>query len=215
MGLARDLERRLEQLVDGLASRIFRGRVHPVELGTRLEREADLAVFETPAGPAVPNAFDITMGGEPEAEDAVRAAERELEDVMSQSAAERGWRLEGPISVRIHFGEGPPSAVSLVTSVEPGQLEPWAHLQSPGRELPVRFNRSIVGRSSDADIHLQEEEVSRWHALLWREAGGMWLADLGSSNGTFLNGARCTDVVDVLNGDHIGFAGVELVMRSR
>ena len=44
MGLARGIERRLERLVDGLAARLFRGRIHPVELGALLIREADLAM---------------------------------------------------------------------------------------------------------------------------------------------------------------------------
>ena len=80
MGLARGLERRLERLVDGLAAHLFRGRIHPVELGTRIVREADRGVFETHAGPGAPNAFVVTLGGEIEPADAVAEAERELNE---------------------------------------------------------------------------------------------------------------------------------------
>jgi hypothetical protein len=214
MGLARGLERRLEQLVDGLAARLFRGRIHPVELGTRIVREADLGVFETHAGPGAPNAFVVTLGGEVESAEAVAEAERELEAVMSEAAAERGWRLDGPVTVTIQFGSGAASSASVQTSVEPGSVAPWAHLEpATGNPLELGVNRSIVGRSSTADVHLTNDDVSRQHALLWREAGAIWLTDLDSANGTFVNDERLTDVMDLLSGDRITFGGTALTLR--
>jgi hypothetical protein len=213
MGLARGMERRLEQLVDGLASALFRGRVHPVELGTRLEREADLAVYDTPTGPGAPNAFEVDLGGDTEPDDVIAAAERELADVLGEAAAERGWRLEGPVSVRIRCVGGPASHVSVTAAVSPGDVEPWAHLDGGAESIPIRFNRSIVGRSSEADVHLSQDDVSRQHALLWREAGSAWIVDLESSNGTFINGERCSDVVDLIDGDRISFADTETIFR--
>lgn len=214
MGLARGLERRLEQLVDGLASRIFRGRVHPVELGTRVVREADLAAFETHVGPGAPNAFLITMGGDPEPDDAVAAAERELEAVLAETAAERGWRLEGPPMVRIQFGVGPASSVTIEHAVEPGVSQPFATLEGPnGKVIPIGTNRSVVGRSSSADVHLPGDDVSRQHALIWREAGTLWLVDLGSSNGTLVNGQSVDDVLDLMDGDNLTFGGITYRLR--
>jgi hypothetical protein len=214
MGLARGLERRLERLVDGLAAHLFRGRIHPVELGTRIVREADLGVFETHAGPGAPNAFVVTLGGEVESAEAVAEAERELEAVMSEAAAERGWRLDGPVTVTIQFGEGAASSASVQTSVEPGPVTPWAYLDpAVGSPLELGLIRSIVGRGKTADLHLTNDDVSRQHALLWREAGAIWLADLDSANGTFVNDERLTDVVDLLNGDRITFGGTDLTLR--
>ncbi len=214
MGLARGLERRLEQLVDGLAARLFRGRVHPVELGTRIVREADLAACDTHAGPGAPNAFDVTLGGQAEADEAVAAAEGELESVLAEAAAERGWRLEGPATVRIVFEDGPASTVSVKAAVEPGKIQPWARMHAAdGRVLDVRLNRSVIGRSGTADVHLPDDDVSRQHALLWREAGAIWLVDLDSSNGTFLNGERVGDVVDLSDGDRVTIGDVELTLR--
>jgi len=214
MGLARGLERRLERLVDGLAAHLFRGRIHPVELGTRIVREADLGVFETHAGPGAPNAFVVTLGGEIEPAEAVAEAESELEAVMSQAAAERGWRLEGPVTVTIRFGDGAASSASVQTAVEPGPVAPWAYLEPvDGSPLELRVNRSVIGRSSTTDVHLTSDDVSRQHALLWREAGAIWLADLDSANGTFVNDERLTDVMDLFNGDLITFGGTDLTLR--
>ncbi len=214
MGLARGLERRLEKLVDGLAARIFRGRIHPVELGTRIVREADLAVFNTHVGPGAPNSFVVTLGGDSEPAEAVAEAERALEISMAEAAAERGWRLEGPVTVEIRFGRGPASTADVQTAVERGPVSPWARLEPvSGELLDVGVNRSIVGRSGTADVHLASEDVSRQHALLWREAGAIWLTDLGSANGTFLGEKRLTDTVGLLDGDLIAFGGTKLILR--
>jgi len=214
MGLARGLERRLEQLVDGLAARLFRGRIHPVELATRIVREADLAAFETPVGPGAPNAFTITLGGETEPEDAIAAAVFELEAVMTDAAAERGWRLEGPVSVRIAFGDGPASSAAVEATVEPGPIPAWAQLINAKNDaIEVGANRAVIGRSSDADVHLSNDEVSRQHALLWREAGTTWLVDLGSSNGTSVNGVAATSAVDLIDGDRLAFGATEFTFR--
>ena len=48
-----------------------------------------------------------------------------------------------------------------------------------------------IGKASDNDFVVNDPHVSRYHAKLIREEGGCWLLeDLGSTNGTFVNGAR-------------------------
>jgi hypothetical protein len=213
MGLARGLERRLEQLVDGFAARLFRGRVHPVELGTRIVREADLAAFDTHAGPGAPNAFVVTLGGEPEPEEALSEARRELEAVLTDAAAERGWRLEGPATVQIRFGGGAPSTVTIEPSVVEGPQPAFATLERNGTTVEVTVNRSVVGRSATADVHLPGDDISRQHALIWRESGALWIADLGSSNGTLINGEPVADAIDLIDGDRLTFGESTYLLR--
>jgi hypothetical protein len=216
MGLARGLERRLERLVDGLAARLFRGRVHPVELGSRLVREADLAVIETAAGPAAPNGYRVGLGGEPVDDEVLWAVRRELEEFVEVAAAERGWRLEGPARVVIAVDPRErPSRVDIETWVEPGDRPPWAVLESAaGHQSAVSKNRAVVGRAGDCDVRLPHDDVSRRHALIWREAGSAWIADLGSSNGTFVNGMRLTEPVQLGEGDRVVVGSADFVVRS-
>ncbi len=216
MGLARGLERRLERLVDGLAARLFRGRIHPVELGSRLVREADLALFETPAGPGVPNVFRVVLGGDPVGSDVLVVVRHELEEFVEAAAAERGWRLEGPARVIVQISpERRPSSAEIEAWVEPGARPPWMVLVPAGGREPgpaVTTNRAVVGRSGECDVRVPGDDVSRKHALVWRESGTAWMVDLGSSNGTFLNGARLSGPAPLGEGDRVTFGASEFVV---
>jgi adenylate cyclase len=57
------------------------------------------------------------------------------------------------------------------------------------RILELTDNRVVIGRSDDADLRLGEAEVSRYHAVVFREGGRTWVSDAGSVNGTSVNGA--------------------------
>lgn len=216
MSLARGLERRLERLFDGFAARLFRGAVHPVELGNRLEREADLAVYLTEVGPAVPNLYRVQVGGDlPEAETLIEL-QGELAQVLEETAAERGWRLEGPVTVALRKGTGlAKGKVEVIAEVEPAGRAPWAVLEpsEEGTTIEVQRNRSLLGRSVDVDCRLPDDSVSRRHALLWQEAGSTWVTDLGSSNGTFVNGTRITGATEVEDGSMVAFGTDTYILR--
>jgi pSer/pThr/pTyr-binding forkhead associated (FHA) protein len=72
-----------------------------------------------------------------------------------------------------------------------------------GGEFPLRPNREIiVGRSSDLDLVLVEDMVSRKHAKIVTDTKGVSIQDLGSTNGTFVNGEKVRKV-DLKDGDRI------------
>ncbi len=216
MGLARGLERRLERLVDGLAARLFRGRVQPVELGSRLVREADLNLFDTTGGPGAPNVYEVVLGGEPDDPEVLEMVSRELAQYVEDAAADRGWRLEGPARVDVGFVPGDrASDVVITTAVEPGKRPAWARLDpvAGGAPLEITVNRSVVGRSGTCDVHIATDDVSRHHAVVWQEAGATWVADIGSSNGTTVNGEAVAGAVPLVDGDRLTFGETEFVFR--
>jgi pSer/pThr/pTyr-binding forkhead associated (FHA) protein len=60
-----------------------------------------------------------------------------------------------------------------------------------GGEFPVVPDKQIlIGRSSDLDMVLVEDMVSRKHARIAMQADQIWIEDLGSTNGTFVNGEK-------------------------
>ena len=189
MKLARQLERRLEDALDGLAGRIFRGGLQVPELTARLAREAELAEFKTPAGPATANHFRVLINPA-NLEGGSERVSSELSDAFAAHAAERGWRLEGPVTVTI----GPDPSVSsgsatCVATVVPGDLSTWATLSArSGQTLGIRYNRALIGRSPDADVVINAPEVSRFHALIYRQDGEAYIIDRASANGTRIEG---------------------------
>jgi two-component system response regulator AtoC len=83
---------------------------------------------------------------------------------------------------------------------------------APGGMRSFELHRSritIVGRVTTADICIDHPSISRSHANLWLEPDGVWLRDLGSRNGTTVNGTRLGEAgVRVGLGDQIGFGDV-------
>ena len=63
-----------------------------------------------------------------------------------------------------------------------------------GKIIPIR-GRLTIGRGPECDLILDEPEMSRKHALIENSGDGIYLRDLGSSNGTFVNGVQVRDAV--------------------
>ncbi|MDH3517845.1 MAG: FHA domain-containing protein [Acidimicrobiia bacterium] len=61
----------------------------------------------------------------------------------------------------------------------------------------------VLGRSPQADIILEDPYASEFHLRLTAREGRLVLADLGSTNGTYVNGRRVTAPVDLSRGDAI------------
>lgn len=210
MRIARSFERRLERLLEGGTSRVFSGAIHPSEMAGRIAREADLAVFDQTSGPTTGNQFTLTVSErdlQADPDDLVAS----LEDLLAEHAAEKGLRLEGPPWVKIEADSGVAAGqFKCDSAVVPGPLTPWAKLTSDGGTVEVSHNRAIVGRAPTSDVLIPFDEVSRTHALIWREAGDFMVRDLNSSNGTMAAGMLLDERPSgIVSGDILAFGGHE------
>jgi serine protease Do len=83
----------------------------------------------------------------------------------------------------------------------------WVTIRSPGSEVrtaEVIGDRLVVGRDPGSDMVLDDPEVSRQHALLERRPGGrLALRDLGSRNGTYVNGRRLEGELELEGGEEV------------
>jgi diguanylate cyclase (GGDEF)-like protein len=61
----------------------------------------------------------------------------------------------------------------------------------------------VIGRIPSAEIRLEDDGISRKHASVHVEADRAWIEDLGSRNGTYLNGGTVTGVVELTDGDKV------------
>ncbi|HLE23577.1 MAG TPA: FHA domain-containing protein [Anaerolineales bacterium] len=75
---------------------------------------------------------------------------------------------------------------------------------SPGTVFDVTKEVTMLGRDVTNDIPLGDAEISRQHARLTRTPGGIVLEDLGSTNGSFVNGDRLTSPRVLRSGDLVG-----------
>ncbi|MFD7086170.1 DUF1707 and FHA domain-containing protein [Streptomyces sp. NPDC002181] len=105
--------------------------------------------------------------------------------------------------------------VGRVSAVSAGVRRAWNAERLPKLLLPHPSARSLrIGRDPGNGLRLTDETVSRVHAELGMRDGVWVLTDLGSSNGTTVNGRRVTGSVVVRDGDQIGFGRMNFRLSS-
>jgi hypothetical protein len=186
-------ERRLEALVEGVFSRAFRSGLQPVEVGRRLAREMDDRRTVGIHGLIAPNRFLVRLSG-PDRErfrGFEEAFTQELADAARTHAKEEGYSFLGQVTVAIETNEAAKAgqfSVSGEIAADPGG-KGGSLIIADGRRIPVADQPVVIGRLSTCDIPLGDPQVSRRHAEVRRDAEGFSVVDLGSTNGTSVNGA--------------------------
>ncbi|MBV5350513.1 FHA domain-containing protein, partial [bacterium] len=72
---------------------------------------------------------------------------------------------------------------------------------TPGVTFPLEGDQLIIGRDSSNSVAINDAEISRKHSRLSFQGGKYVLEDLGSTNGTFVNGQRLAGPVVLKPGD--------------
>jgi pSer/pThr/pTyr-binding forkhead associated (FHA) protein len=83
---------------------------------------------------------------------------------------------------------------------------------SVGREIPVNNQEFVIGRGADCDLRLTDDDVSRHHCSIHSSGDEPLLLDLGSANGTFLNGQRIRSQSVLNSGDQISLGAHSYVV---
>jgi hypothetical protein len=81
------------------------------------------------------------------------------------------------------------------------------------QRFPLPGLPCIVGRGEDSDLRLDLDRISRRHARFETNADGLWLSDMDSTNGTFVNNERISSATRVSPGDRIHFANHAYTLR--
>ncbi len=213
MGL-QQFERRLERLVEGVFAKAFRSGLQPVELGRRLTREMDAHRTVGMRGVIVPNAYRFALSQE----DSERfgtfadALSRELADAAREHARSEGYVFVGPVTVTLEADPDLTPGMFLVSSEvqEAFGGDAVGSLVLPGGErVTVGDDPLTIGRLAECDVVLTDASVSRRHAEVRRQGSDFVLVDLGSTNGTKVNGAGVKER-RLADGDQIAVGSAKL-----
>jgi hypothetical protein len=217
MGL-QQFEERLERLVEGTLAKPFRSNLQPVEIGRRLTREMDLHRRVGVRGLIAPNAFAVTLA--PADVDRftnfIDALSRELSDAAREHARIEGYSFVGPVEVEIFEGSNLKPG-RFTVSAEVHESEDGGFLAEvvlpDGRRVPVNSDRPLViGRLPECDVVLPDSNVSRRHAELARKGDGVFVTDLGSTNGTRVNGTPVREQL-LASGDEVTVGSTRLIFE--
>src|SRR5258706_4935996 len=84
-----------------------------------------------------------------------------------------------------------------------------------GRRYKLGDGEYVIGRRSDCQIFVPDMRVSRQQARLWRDGEGWTLEDLGSNNGTYVNGVRVQGSTQVRHEDEIMIANNKIRVEAQ
>lgn len=209
MGL-RNFEKKLEKMVEGAFARAFRSGLRPVEIGRRLTREIDDSRSIGVRGrTVVANDFTVNLSQQDADEfaDVNDSMRRSLADLAREHAREEDYEFMGPVEVR--FDVDPKmrvGAFSITARLREGSGGAGAgSLVLPNGERFVLGETVVtIGRLPDSVMTLEDPNVSRNHAEIRPSGGGFVLADLGSTNGTKINGVKISERI-LQDGDELTF----------
>ena len=200
-------EAKLERLVEGSLTRPFKSQLHPLEIGRRFTREMDLARrVGTKNRVIAPNIFEVRLSPDDveRFEDYVDALVRELAEAAREHASMEHYHLLGPVEVDIFENPRLKAGDLEVTAlVREGEL-PVIITGPDGTRLTLSDGQTLViGRLPECDITINDASISRRHAQIVRHGDAVSITDLGSTNGTTVNGSKVQRSI-VVSGDEIG-----------
>ncbi|MCX7800641.1 MAG: FHA domain-containing protein [Fimbriimonadales bacterium] len=113
--------------------------------------------------------------------------------------------------------EAPPVAEAAASEPSPSEPPAPAYLVGDGLRLPLKPGPNSFGRKAENDLRLPDPYVSGRHGLLEVDEEGVWVTDLGSTNGTFVNGERVepNQRLRLSDGDLLKVGGLELRIEVR
>ena len=228
------------RLIEGSFAALMGGSLQPVEIAKRLGKVMEDHRVVGAGKVFVPNLYQVLLSPADFQAFAPfqNALEKELATYLTDLAEERGYafvdrprvnlRSDGAVRRRRLRVEAHVVDIEAIAPTGVAQMTQEMALstvpQSPvteegfvlvfqGRQFLLGENTVTLGRSLDNDIVVEDAEVSRHQAQIMRRFGKYLLRDLGSSNGTWVNGQLVAQCV-LRDGDVIGLGSAEMVFEK-
>jgi len=196
-------------MVDGVFARAFKSSVRPLELGRRMVREMDEhRSVDVRGRRIVPNHFTFWLSppdhaGFAEIDETLTA---ELCEAARVYARDEGYHFLGPVTVELTVHNGlKPGRFQITSQMRetPGQPRVGSIVLPTGERVPIAGRTVVLGRMPECTIVVSDLNVSRRHAEVRALGTGFVVADLGSTNGTSVNGVRISGEHPLHDGDVI------------
>ena len=190
------VENKIEKLVEGTFAKFFSSELKPVEISRKIVREIELnRSIGVHGDHLAPNDFDVAIS-ESDYSNLIKAKEpleQELEETIRDYSYQEGYIFLGSINVSIKKEENLRAGTFRIDArlkQDESGCPPGALVLPDGRRIQIGNRVITIGRLQDSTVCIDDPSISRNQAeVLLRETGYL-LSDLGSTNGTLVNGRR-------------------------
>ncbi len=192
MGFLDKFEKGLERVVTGAFTKTFKSELQPVEIASAIRSEMDSkASILSRDRILAPNTFTVHLG-KADFERMAALGEpliSELTDLATRHALKQGFQFGAALAIRlVEDSSLTLGQITVESSSHKLEVEWTPALDVAGKRYLLNKARTTVGRDDSSDIAIDDSGMSRKHfELLWdgKNAG---IRDLGSTNGTRVNG---------------------------
>ena len=239
------VERRIENVFEGMFARAFKSGIKPMQIGRRLLQVADAERdLDAQGRRVVPNTYIVQLSPADREgfADIEPAMLYELTEALRQHVKTEGYHVSGKARVALRTNtdlrkgrfditaknvdqEGnsqevpvtPPEAdATPIAPVIPihGDAPPAVLTVPGGQRVELHEGHYVVGRHLECDIVISDSNVSRRHAEFVCAGRDVIVRDLGSTNGTKVNGVVITGDQLLQHGDVIGFGTAQVSFEA-
>lgn len=196
MGFLDKAERRIEAAVGSLFAKLSNAELQPVEISQAVKNAMDVAANKAHEDRVlVPHRFLILVNPKelgkvsPQILQAIRSE-------VNKHALQRGYRLTGEIELNISSDDKVNQGSVRVGSAAISELVSWKPvIVINGKRHELKHGTTSFGRDDSADIKVDDRGLSRIHFEIAFDGEIAAIRDLQSTNGTFVDGARISEVV--------------------
>ena len=204
MGVLDRFEKGVERAVNSVFSKAFRSDLKPVEIASAIRRDMDDRTAALSRGrTVVPNTFSVELSAKDfdQVQDwGEEAMSQEMVEVATEHATSQNYVFVGPVDVTFTSAQDlDPGRFRVQSSSRRGAVAPATTPRATSRHpiQDIAGQRylltgpvTVIGRGSEADIIVDDAGVSRRHLEIRVTEGGVIATDMGSTNGSFVEGHR-------------------------
>jgi hypothetical protein len=227
VGLLDRFEQRVDRAVNGAFAKAFKSELQPVEVASALQNEMDArAAVVSRARTVVPNVYTVHVSPQDYERLSVydETLMAEFAVMIRDYAQQQQYSFLGSVTVAMQpDDQRPQGTVDIVSEAKVDhEIAPAAgapagaapRLEGPAGTFPLTRAVTRIGRGSDTDVRLEDPGVSRHHAEIRVAGSDVVLRDLGSTNGTYVNGTLVAEQ-PLRDGAVITIGSTNLTFRSR